>query len=94
MTKALKLFQNGSERTDVINEKTCLSLSSRTSAPTGKDSLVNLLPMLRCRDPSVWNTVYSPLTSTCFLQLMSKKFNLESNKRKNISFKRWACLRT
>lgn len=61
MTKALRLFQNGSERTDVINEKTCLSLSPRTSAPAGKDSLVNLLPMLRCRDPSVWNAVYSPL---------------------------------
>lgn len=61
MTKALIRFQNGSERTDVINEKTCFSLSSRTPAPAVEDSLVNLLPMLRCRDPSMWNIVYSPL---------------------------------
>lgn len=61
MTEALKRFQNGSERTDVINEKTRLSLTSRTPAPTGEDSLVNLLPMLRCRHPSMWNIVYSPL---------------------------------
>lgn len=89
MAKALKIILKWLfERTNIINEKKiCLNLSSRTITSAGKESLVNLLSVLKCRGPCLAEYSLQPtgdLSASCDYSQRNLTWNLI---KENISFK-------